>query len=342
MKNKVSVAICCFNSAKTIERTLVSVFTQNLKTGLTFEVILVNNGSTDDTKSIAATVWKRHKETNGNQITFRIIDESRIGLSYARLRAAEESSSEIVIFCDDDNLLDADYVMIVVELFKSDERLGACGGIGEPVFDNFQLPKWFEDLNITLAWGPQGKCEGYLDTFTLYGAGMAIRRKILEQLIDIGYSPLLSDRSGDTLSSGGDDELTIWCKMMGYELYYCERLKFQHLIAKERVTQDYLKRLFRSYGISLARLLPLQIALFRQEDTIESSRLYQIVRWSILGIFNVIRRNSSLRGKKLDLITNYNRVAELVRNRRILGEDLTYVVQVRNGILRQKCSIVNR
>ena len=61
------------------------------------------------------------------------------------------------------------------------------------------------------------------------------------------------DRKGDSTSSGGDGELVISLRMMGWSAYYSKELVFVHAIASDRFSLRYLARLYRSFGM-IARL----------------------------------------------------------------------------------------
>ena len=83
----------------------------------------------------------------------------------------------------------------------------------------------------------------------LAGAGMVIRKSFLENLQQLGFNSVLSDRKGKQLSSGGDSELCMLAIQLGYNLYYDERLVFRHYITRERVSWPYLVKLI-SKGFS--------------------------------------------------------------------------------------------
>ncbi|MEL7006117.1 MAG: hypothetical protein AAFN93_25830 [Bacteroidota bacterium] len=77
----------------------------------------------------------------------------------------------------------------------------------------------------------------------LWGAGMALRRSVFLEILNLGVKSILTDRSGKDLSSGGDTEICYWLRLAGYRLWYDEHLVFGHLIRKERLTLTYLEKL---------------------------------------------------------------------------------------------------
>ena len=253
----VSVIVCCYNSLARIEKTLRHLSLQKTE-GVAWEVIIVDNGSTDDTKnfilSISTSLFPSGR--------LRIVDQPIKGLSSARAKGVESASYDSVIFCDDDNWLSSDYVYQVHRIFNSDKNIGAIGGKGIPATD-VKLPDWFDKFGHLFATGPQGSQSGEVvsPTGSLYGAGLAIRKDIFDQFKKRGYSPFLTDRTGAKLTSGGDTELCYIIRLMGFKLWYSDTLTFQHFLPAGRLTEDYLKRLFRSMNESYMLLITYRYAL---------------------------------------------------------------------------------
>src|SRR5215831_104887 len=170
MNQGLSVIICCFNSSARIGDTLRALAKQELQSQISWEVILVDNACTDNTCEEAATVW-----ANLNTgIALRIVSESQPGLGFARKKGIREARYEFILFCDDDNWLDKEYVQEVVDILAADENVAACGGIGIPVFETPE-PEWFRTYEEAFAIGPQDIGEkGKI--YNLYGAGLALKR----------------------------------------------------------------------------------------------------------------------------------------------------------------------
>ncbi|MBK8502233.1 MAG: glycosyltransferase [Saprospiraceae bacterium] len=298
-----------------ISTTLHYLFKQQLPIGLRLEIILVDNASSDRTVTAAEEIWLSYAHKL-NQVSYTMVSEPRQGLSYARFTGAHNATHPYLIYCDDDNYLSDDYCAVAYDLMENDPTIGACGGEGIPVFESGVAPEWSTRLGLSFAWGAQNAHEGYLDSYSLYGAGLTMRRSIIMRLIDVGYQPVMQDRSGTALSSGGDEELTMWCKIMGYRLYYTPRLRFQHFIKGHRLTIDYVKRLYQGFGISLARQIPLQIILFNQEKTYHRLWTYQLVKWLVIAMKHCLdfRKETILR--ELDCRCNYYRVKTFFSQRK--------------------------
>jgi glycosyltransferase involved in cell wall biosynthesis len=240
--NGVSIILCCYNSAKRLPQTLEHLAAQKVDASLPLEVILVDNASTDNTVEVASKLWNGHRV----HIPFKIVGEGKAGLSHARKKGIQEASYDVVIFCDDDNWLQPDYARIASRIMTENTRIGVMGGMGVPEFEN-DPPPWFKEMSKSYAVGPQGTGSGVVENGGIvYGAGMVVRKQVLTDLFAEGVTSILSDRKGNDLVSGGDNEICFWYIFLGYQVYYCEDLQFRHFIPAARMTENYIVK--RSYG----------------------------------------------------------------------------------------------
>ena len=240
---KISVIICCYNSSNRIEPTLKSLSGQKFQ-DVAWEVIVVNNNSNDNTSKITQELWGSFK----CDIPFRVVDEPQPGLSFARKRGVSSSKSEYVLFCDDDNWLNDNYVKTACEIMDSDTSIGALCGKNlaeyEVVPDDFVLQHeeafavGYDDLESCFLEGRK----------TPWGAGMVLRKSFLDKLEALNFKSLLSDRKGVELSSGGDTELCYLLKLCGFKWKYDTSLELKHFIPKERSNYTYLKKLYYGFG----------------------------------------------------------------------------------------------
>lgn len=231
----VSVIICCYNSAVRLRETLKHLSLQNVPPGVPWEIIVVDNHSTDDTKEAALQIWSDFEK----DIPFKIIEEPRQGLSFARETGAKNACYEFLLYCDDDNWLDDKYVHYAYCIMKENNKIGVLGGGVDGVFET-EKPVWFERFQAAYAIGKPLAKSGIANARTyLAGAGMVIRKSALELLQIFHFEQLLSDRKGNELSSGGDVELCIILRFLDYDLYYDERLKLKHFMPSKRLTWKY-------------------------------------------------------------------------------------------------------
>lgn len=249
--NGVSVLICCYNSTKRLPETLKSLSLQKINSNIPWEILIIDNNSTDGTGSFSFNFWK----ALGEPAPLRVVVEPEPGLSHARKKGVDESSFDYLIFCDDDNWLNPNYIEIASSLLSKYQKVGVLGGNGEPIFE-ITPPAWFLDGNYQkgLATGPQGDLEGPVSKSRnfVYGAGMVTRKELVKKIFE---TPLfLEDRKGNLLTSGGDVELCFRSILMGYEVWYSPRLVFKHYIPEGRTSLNYIKRLSKGKGYSVVSL----------------------------------------------------------------------------------------
>ncbi len=253
MKPGVSIIICCYNSAKRLPETLRHLALQEVPAHIPWEIIVVNNASTDDTAQVVEQEWASYNLL----LPFRIVDQPNPGLSNARDKGFEVAAYEYCLFCDDDNWLQKDYVRLAFETMESDPMIGAAGGHGEPVFEGGK-PDWFKHGVWGYAIGEQMSESGYvgLNRGYLYGAGLIINKtnwNVSKKLLN-GF--LSSDRKGNELLSGGDTELCYILSLNKFKLFYNSGLKFKHFIEADRLTLKYYRKLCFGFGRTQAILMP--------------------------------------------------------------------------------------
>src|SRR5690606_16090679 len=257
MKQGVSVIICCYNSAKRLPETLRHLALQKVPSDIPWEVIVVNNASTDDTVHVAEQEWSQYNLS----IPFRIVDQPKPGLSNARDKGFEVAAYEYCLFCDDDNWLQKDYVRIAFETMESDPTIGAVGGQGEPVFEG-DKPSWFDEYRGLYAIDSQGNVGDITrEKGHLYGAGMAVRKFGYERILEGYFANVLSDRIGSSLSSGGDTEICFALVLAGYKICFNPQLHFKHFITQNRLNKTYLVKLKLSISGSWILLQPYLYAI---------------------------------------------------------------------------------
>lgn len=243
----VSVVICCYNSSKVIRQTLLHIIRQKVTDKVNWEVIIVDNASTDNTSDIADRFWKEHNCL----ADFKIVKEQEPGLSAARQKGIDASGFEYIIFCDDDNHLEENFIERAYEVMCNDDKIGVLGGQSIAKFET--LPKyWFKDWDNSFAIGKQNDQTGDITWSRGYvwGAAMTIRKTAWKKLISGGFRSKLTDRKGNLLSAGGDTEICYALRNEGWKIYYDDRLKFIHFITGERLKWEYLRKLFRGFGVA--------------------------------------------------------------------------------------------
>jgi glycosyltransferase involved in cell wall biosynthesis len=234
----VSVIICCYNSKDDIIPTLEHLLKQNIPPNINWEIILVDNNSTDDTAAIAQYFWKKLP----HEITpLHIINEPCAGLSFARKTGINAAKYQYLILCDDDNWLSPMYVKRTFEIMRSNKTIGALGGWSEPAYHE-SIPQWITNMPRYFAIGKQQSKTGINNNY-LYGAGLVIRKDAFLKMESTSFQFLLSDRKGKALSSGGDVELCFALRLLNYQLWYDDSLYFKHFISDNKKSYAYFLNL---------------------------------------------------------------------------------------------------
>jgi len=221
-----------------------------------WELIVVDNNSTNGVPDALDLSW---------HVNSSIIKEPQQGLTHSRICGINHAKGNVIVMVDDDNILAPDYLQIVLTCFNENADLGAAGGIIEGKFNGFTPQGWTKQFWGMLAIRNQGDeaivsapllSNNYPD-FAPVGAGMAVRKALLDIYIEsISYKgTIITDRTGDSLSSGGDNEIIINVLKQGYSIAYFPGLLLQHIIPASRLTVDYLSRLNYESSKSWVRLL---------------------------------------------------------------------------------------
>jgi glycosyltransferase involved in cell wall biosynthesis len=239
----VSVIICCHNSARRLPFVIEHLLIQKVSKEILWEVIIVNNNSTDDTEQIAQDLY-----TKSFPVPLKIVYEKKLGLSHARRRGFYEAQYEYVCFVDDDNWVSEDWITRVYQTMAEQPEVGACGGKTDAVFE-FDPPSWFTRFQRYFAVGEQVDKAGRNDdpNFSLWGAGLTVRNSAMTNLI-MNYDFFLTDRKGKRFSAGGDSELCYALRLMGWKLKYDPNLSMQHFMPKGRINWHNLCKMFYGFG----------------------------------------------------------------------------------------------
>lgn len=242
----ITVVVCCYNSARRLQPTLEHLVSQQLRSELNYELVLIDNNSTDNTSELAANIWKSFN----SKINLTVVREPLSGLSHARKTGVSVAKGEIIIFCDDDNWLDVNYLQIAFDFMKNHPQVGILGGKGIAV-SSAEFPDWFSTYQGDYAVGVQGLESGEISNRGyVWGAGMTVRKKEILSLYNAGFSGSLTGRKGADLQAGDDSEICKWYLIVGKSLYFNELLVFRHYIEEFRLTIDYNKKLNQGFSQS--------------------------------------------------------------------------------------------
>ena len=237
MKKPLTILVCTHNRADLLRGALESLEGQNLS-GEQFEVLVVDNASTDHTPAVVAEVGAR------GRIDIRCLHEAQLGLDAARNRGVKEAGGEIIAFLDDDARARSDWAEEVLAGFARHDA-SVLGGRVDLIWD-VPRPAWFSDVLLRYLihcdYGPE--VVAVASPPWLYGTNVAFRKSLFEE---IGLFRLDLDRKGASLMGGGDTEFFERAHARGHRLLYLPSLVVRHLVPTFRLTRAFFReRLFYS------------------------------------------------------------------------------------------------
>jgi len=257
MNINISVIICTHNPRKDyLDKVLKALNNQTLSKQK-WELIIIDNASDRDVSKEVDISWHQHAN---------LIIEEMIGLTYARITGIKNAQSEILVFVDDDNLLNQDYLQNVIEIFNENPNLGAIGGKSIPKFE-VEPESWFYETGINLGCRDlgdikqtiynNGRIDEYPD-FAPIGSGLVIKKKVaniyLNKVKDNKESILLG-RKGKSLISGEDNDIILYILNSGWGVGYFPNLVLSHLIPPSRLEKKYLANLNHDSTFSWIKVL---------------------------------------------------------------------------------------
>jgi glycosyltransferase involved in cell wall biosynthesis len=282
----ISIIICTYNGADKIEKTLASILSQ--KVTCTYELIIVNNASSDSTAEV---VQKYLTDYQIDGFSWTLIYEPIPGLIHARLAGMKAASADIILFCDDDNILCDSYVQTGFEIMNCNPKIGVLGGLGIPEFES-EKPDWFDTYYHSYAVGPQSDKDGKIQTYPaqVYGAGSFYRKLPIIYFYNNGFKSRLKGRTGKKLLAGDDVEICFLLQLSGYEIWYNKDLLFKHYMPSARLKWEYYTKMKVGIAGSDSALMP-YAALFSGSKFYFLFILKHSVRKFILYAFISIKQS---------------------------------------------------
>ncbi len=236
-----------------------------------WELLVVDNSSREKLEGRVDIGW--HPSA-------RVVWEERLGLTFARLRGFAEAKGKLIVMVDDDNVLAPDYLEAAVRIAQEQPALGAFGGKCLPEFEVEPEP-WLEARGKGLGLRDRGEREEFFPEAAVaeggkvgkweggkvkravrqfpdcapIGAGMVLRRdaarayaerlQVRGERQEARGKETITDRKGDSLASGGDNDICLTVIEEGWQVGYLPQLQLMHLIPERRMTLDYHKRMAR-------------------------------------------------------------------------------------------------
>jgi glycosyltransferase involved in cell wall biosynthesis len=243
----ITVILCTYNRCEELAGALHSIALSQVASSVTWEVLVVDNNSTDRTRNIVENFCCQYP---GH---FRYLFEAQPGKSYALNAGIANASGDVLAFVDDDVTVEPTWLQNLTAELLNDGKWAGAGGRTLPA-QKFTPPSWLSnDVNdwggIIFAYFDQGNEAGEL-TRAPYGANMAFRKSVFEKYgrfrIDLGPTPNSQIRNEDT-------ELGRRLLAAGERLRYEPSAVVYHPVPQGRITQDYFFPWWFDYGRALIR-----------------------------------------------------------------------------------------
>jgi glycosyltransferase involved in cell wall biosynthesis len=236
----VSVVLSTRNRAHVLNPALENLLTQT--SDVTYEVIVVDNDSTDRTRSIISA----HMPNSADRL--RYVFEPRRGLSHARNAGIASAQADLVAFTDDDVRVSGNWVAIISKTFAAHPDIHCLGGRTLPVWPSAP-PPWLtkEHWVGPLALQDYGDAECVIDARRprcLAGANFAFRKQIFDQ---VGLFSSDFPRAQDT-------EFLLRMYRAGYKSLYVPDMIVHAAVDPNRLTKAYHRRWHSAIGRFNARM----------------------------------------------------------------------------------------
>lgn len=239
----ISVIICTYNRDKFLYDALQHVAVNNFPAE-NYEIVLINNNSTDNTESEC-----QRFEKNFPQINFRYFVETKQGLSHARNRGIDESRGNIIVFLDDDSFVKSDYLENLQQNLSKHPEAMAFGGKISPLFENGEAPKWL--CKWTYSWvsaiDKGNEVVPFEGNSYPIGANMGFRKSCIAECGN--FNPELG-RTKKNMMGGEEKDIFNRLKEKQMPILYFPDIQVEHVIPPQRTTKDYIIRMGEGIGMS--------------------------------------------------------------------------------------------
>jgi glucosyl-dolichyl phosphate glucuronosyltransferase len=223
----ISVIVCTFNRAPLLDKCLASLVEQSLASHF-FEVLIVDNLSTDTTPDVAKTYTNTHSH-------FRSVIASQQGLSFARNVGWQTAQGKYVAYIDDDAIAEMDWLSTMAAFIAEHPEVMVFGGPYD-AYTLIDLPHWFPPEYGRLSFGDQMHPIQLVEEW-IPGSNMVFTREILAQVG--GFNEALG-MTGQKAAYMEEIEVLLKLSAQEIPIFYVPTLKVRHLIADYKMSLRWL------------------------------------------------------------------------------------------------------
>ena len=230
----ISVIVCTYNRSESLRETLKSLQEMSVPPDLSWELIVVDNHSSDNTKEIV----EDFSRISG--LNVRYIHEGTLGLSRARNTGIAHARGEIVAFIDDDAIADKAWLLNLVKAYEEENEAGCVGGriilrwpVRQPLWWHADLDEVFNALH----YSPSRILLHY--PRYPYGTNISFRRDVLKKVggfrIDLG-------RIGTKLLAGEEMDLCLRVEHIGASIYFEPKAIVHHRVEPKKLNKTFIRK----------------------------------------------------------------------------------------------------
>lgn len=296
----ISVIIPTLNRADLLHETLASLQDQTLSSEL-FEVLVVDNGSSDETSAITLKFQKKLKN-------LRYIFAPVPGLHEGRHKGMKEARYELLVFADDDIQATPDWLLSYYEVFQ-DPSVAMAGGNNIPLYLE-PVPLWLKNIwDVSLSNGmrliPQlSVLEVYsdineIDPKFVWGCNFAIRKKTL--IAAGGFHPDGMPKEFLKYRGDGETHVANYISQNNLKCNFHPKATVFHKVTAGRMTPGYFYQRGFSQGISESYL---QLRLINKKPERKRKKSFKLI---LLKLFELIRRSIFLKQEAKKVLEEYKR-----------------------------------
>jgi glycosyltransferase involved in cell wall biosynthesis len=178
---QLSIVVCAYNGSAHLQRLLDSLQRMNVTPAIPWEIVVVDNNSTDATRAVVADAARRQAAN------IRYVFEPRQGKCYALNTGIRMSQGELIAFTDQDMIVPEDWAESIVREFSGDADLDVLGGKVE-LYNPAHRPVAIRTMSERFALS---RATYSADNIPIIGCNLAVRRAVFDTvgLFDIRLGP---------------------------------------------------------------------------------------------------------------------------------------------------------
>jgi len=231
VRMEISVILCTYNRCQSLAKSLESLAATQMPESVSWEVLVVDNNSRDQTRAVVEDCSRRYPER------FRYLFEPKQGKSHALNAGIQATKGEILAFVDDDVTVESTWLQNLTAPLRN----GECAGVGGRILpeQNFSPPHWLP-VQDRYALAPLALfdlgTEGGPLTEPPFGTNMAFQRKAFEKYG--GFRTDLGPQPGNEIRSE-DSEYGHRLLAAGEQLRYEPSAIVYHSVPPDRIQKPY-------------------------------------------------------------------------------------------------------